>query len=194
MKNIFKTTALLGLLTLGATSCNKTLDELTVNENKPNSVPASLLLTGVLNDAYEAPNGSYETWNQYYLNNYDYYGNNRYDFGSGTAFYTTLKNVGLMEQQALAAGSPATNPYAALGNFFRAYLYTRMSLQMGDVSQSQALLGLENLTPAYDAQKAVFVQAFKWLESANTDLGTLIAGGTTTVSGDIYFGGDLKQW
>lgn len=194
MKNILKTTALLGLLALGATSCNKTLDELTVNENKPNAVPASLLLTGVLNDAYEAPNGSYETWNQYYLNNYDYYGNNRYDFGSGTAFYTTLKNVGLMEQQALAAGSPATNPYAALGNFFRAYLYTRMSLQMGDVSQSQALLGLENLTPTYDAQKAVFVQAFKWLESANTDLGTLIASGTTTVSGDIYFGGDLKQW
>jgi hypothetical protein len=194
MKNIFKTAALLGLLTLGATSCNKTLDELTVNENKPNAVPASLLLTGVLNDAYEAPNGQFETWNQYYLNNYDYYGNNRYDFGSGTAYYTTLKNVGLMEQQALAAGSAATNPYAALGSFFRAYLYTRMSLQMGDVPLSQALLGLDNLTPAYDSQKAVFVQAFKWLENANTDLGTLIAGGTTTVAGDIYYGGDLRKW
>ena len=194
MKNIFPTAVLLGLLTLGATSCNKTLDELTVNENKPNAVPAALLLTGVLNDAYEAPNGSYEVWDQYYLNNYDYYGNNRYDFGSGTAYYTTLKNVGLMEQQALAAGSPAVNPYAALGNFFRAYLYTRMSLQLGDVALSQALLGLENLTPAYDSQKAVFGQAFQWLESANADLGALIAGGTTTVNGDIYFGGDLRKW
>jgi hypothetical protein len=194
MKNIFQTTALLGLLALASTSCNKTLDELTVNENKPNAVPAALLLTGVLNDAYEAPNGQFETWDQYYLNNYDYYGNNRYDFGSGTAYYTTLKNVGLMEQQALAAGSAAVNPYAALGNFFRAYLYTRMSLQMGDLPQSQALLGGENLTPAYDAQKAVFVQSFKWLESANADLTTLIASGTTTVSGDIYYGGDLRQW
>jgi hypothetical protein len=194
MKNIFPTAALLGLLTLGATSCDKTLDELTINENKPNAVPASLLLTGVLNDAYEAPNSQFETWNQYYLQNYDYYGNNRYDFGSGTAYYTTLKNVGLMEQQALAAGSPATNPYAALGNFFRAYLATRMSLQMGDVPLSQALLGLDNLTPAYDSQKAVFVQAFKWLETSNTDLTTLIAAGTTTVNGDIYFGGDLRKW
>lgn len=194
MNNYLKTSVLLGLLALGTTSCTKTLDELTVNENKPNAVPASLLLTGVLNDAYEAPNGQFETWNQYYLNNYDYYGNNRYDFGSGTTYYTTLKNVGLMEQQALAAGSPATNPYAALGSFFRAYLYTRMSLQMGDVAQSQALLGGENLTPAYDDQKAVFVQAFKWLESANTDLGALIASGTTTVNGDIYYGGDLRQW
>ncbi|MGI4738664.1 MAG: SusD/RagB family nutrient-binding outer membrane lipoprotein [Janthinobacterium lividum] len=194
MKNSLKTGGLLLGLALATTSCNKTLDELTLNENKPNSVPASLLFTGILNDAYEAPNGQYETWNQYYLNNYDYYGNNRYDFGSGTAYYTTLKNVGLMEQQALAAGSPATNPYEALGNFFRAYLFARMSLQTGDIPASQALLGLDNLTPAYDSQKAVFVQAFKWLESANTDLGTLIAGGTTTVNGDIYYGGDLKQW
>ena len=44
-----------------------------------------------------------------------------------------------MEQQALAAGSPAVNPYEALGNFFRAYLYTRMSLELGDLPQSQAL-------------------------------------------------------
>ena len=194
MKNSLPIAAILGLLTLGATSCNRTLDELTVNDNKPNAVPAALLLTGVLNNVYEAPNSQFEVWNQYYLHNYDYYGNNRYDFGSGTAYYTTLKNVGLMEQQALAVGSPAVNPYAALGNFFRAYLFTRMSLQMGDVAQSQALLGGENLTPAYDPQKAVFVQAFKWLETANTDLGALIAGGTTTVNGDIYHGGDLRKW
>ena len=194
MKTLLKTGALLGVLLLAATSCTKTLDELTVNENKPNAVPASLLLTGILTNAYEAPNGQYEAWDQYYLNNYDYYGNNRYDFGSGTVYYTTLKNVGLMEQQALAAGSPATNAYGALGNFFRAYLYTRMSLQLGDVPLSQALLGGDNLTPAYDPQKAVFVQSFKWLESANADLTTLLAGGTTTVSGDIYFGGDLRKW
>ncbi|GAA4499424.1 SusD/RagB family nutrient-binding outer membrane lipoprotein [Hymenobacter ginsengisoli] len=194
MKNIVKTGGLLIGLALSTTSCNKTLDELTLNENKPNNVPASLLFTGILNDAYEAPNGQYEAWDQYYLNNYDYYGNNRYDFGSGTTYYTTLKNVGLMEQQALAAGSPAVNPYEAMGNFFRAYLYTRMSLEMGDIPQSQALQGLDALTPVYDQQKAVFVQAFKWLESANADLTTLIAGGTTTLSGDIYFGGDLRKW
>lgn len=194
MKNIVKTGGLLIGLALATTSCNKTLDELTLNENKPNNVPAALLFTGILNDAYEAPNGQYEAWDQYYLNNYDYYGNNRYDFGSGTTYYTTLKNVGLMEQQALAAGSPAVNPYEAMGNFFRAYLFTRMSLEMGDIPQSQALQGLDGLTPVYDPQKAVFVQAFKWLESANADLTTLIAGGTTTLSGDIYFGGDLRKW
>ena len=194
MKNILKTCALPVLLALTTTGCNKTLDELTVNENKPNSVPASLLFNGILNDAFEAPNGQYEAVDQYYLNNYDYYGNNRYDFGSGADYYTTLKNVGLMEQQALTAGSPAVNPYEALGNFFRAYLYTRMSLEMGDIPQSQALQGLNGLTPAYDTQKTVFVQAFKWLESANTDLTTLITGGSPGLENDIYFNGDLKKW
>jgi hypothetical protein len=194
MKKYLKTYAFLGLLSLTATSCNKTLDELTFNENKPNAVPASLLFTGVLNDSYEAPNGQYEAWDQYYLNNYDYYGNNRYDFGGGTVYYTTLKNVDLMAAQAQKEAAPAPLVYGALSNFFRAYLYTRMSLEMGDVPQTQALQGLSGLTPAYDSQKAVFVQAFKWLESANTDLGTAITGGATTVAGDIYFGGDLRRW
>jgi hypothetical protein len=194
MKKYLTTYALLGLLALTATSCNKTLDELTVNENKPNAVPASLLFTGILNDAYEAPNGQNEAWDQYYLNNYDYYGNNRYDFGSGAVYYTTLKNVDLMVAQAQKEAAPAPLAYGALGNFFRAYLYTRMSLEMGDVPQTQALQGLDALTPAYDSQKAIFMQAFKWLESANTDLGTLVASGAPAIKGDIYFGGNLKQW
>ena len=197
MKNFLKSGGLLGLLTLAlatATSCTKSFDELTVNASKPNSVPADLLLNGILNESFEEPNGQYEIWNQYYLYNYDYYGDNRYDFGSGATYYTTLKNVGLMEQQALAAGQPAVNPYSALGNFFRAYLFTRMSLEMGDIPQSEALKGLEALTPVYDPQQDVFKQSFAWLEQSNADLGALIAGGSPAVGGDIYFNGDLKQW
>ncbi len=194
MKNLIKKCLVPALLALTTTGCNKTFDELTLNNNKPNNVPASLLFSGVLNDAFEAPNSQYEAWNQYYLNNYDYYGNNRYDFGSGKTYYTTLKNVGLMESQARGAGSPAVNPYEALGNFFRAYLFTRMNLEMGDIPQSQALQGLAAPTPQYDTQKATFTQAFAWLESANADLSALIAGGSPGLTGDIYFNGDLKKW
>jgi len=63
------------------------------------------------------------------------------------------------------------------------------------------LKGLPNLTPKYDTQKAVMVQALAWLESANSDLGQLVQnpslGGTglgATLGGDIYFGGDLTKW
>lgn len=194
MNNLIKTGGLLLGLALATTGCNKTFDELTQNVNKPNAVPAGLLLNGVLNDAFEEPNSQSEIWDQYYIYNYDYYGDNRYDFGAGRTYYTTLKNVDLMEEQAKVAGLPTVNAYSALANFFRAYLFTRMSLNMGDIPQSDALKGLASLTPAYDPQKAVFVQAFKWLEQSNADLGALIAGGAPAVSGDIYFEGDLKQW
>ena len=69
-----------------------------------------------------------------------------------------------------------------------------MSLEEGDIPLTQALQGLQNLQPAYDTQKSVMIQCLAWLETANANLTTLIAAGTTTVNGDIYFNGDLTKW
>jgi hypothetical protein len=35
--------------------CSKSFEDLNVNENKPTTVPPSLLLNGILNDMYEGP-------------------------------------------------------------------------------------------------------------------------------------------
>ncbi len=176
------------------TSCKKSFDSLYQNPNKPSSVPASLLLNGVLNDMYDAPYTMKERWCQYYCCNYDYYGNNRYDFGSGDNYFSTLKNVTKMEEEALNSGLPEVNPYRAMANFFKAYFFTQMSFQMGDIPMTQALQGLTNLTPVYDAQKDVFLQAFKWLDSANAEMGSLISAGNLSMAGDIYFNNDLSKW
>lgn len=194
MKNINKIVLLLLVTVFSTTSCRKSFEDLVPNNNVPTTVPASLLLQGVVTNLSDGPDGQYEIWNQYHLYNYDYYGNNRYDFGTGTFYYTTLNNVMLMEAAAVKAGSPAVNGYSALGQFFRAYFYYKMTMQMGDIPLSQALQGTAKLTPAYDTQKAVFVQILKWLETSNTDLTTVIGAGTTAVDGDIYFGGDLTKW
>jgi hypothetical protein len=175
-------------------SCKKSMGDLYSNPNKPTSVPASLVLNGVLNDMYDAPYGDYEKWSQYYLINYDYYGNNRYDFGSAAMYYSTLKNVVKMEEEAINAGNDVVNPYSALGKFFRAYFFTKMSLQLGDIPMNEALKGSENLTPVYDSQKEVFIQSFKWLDSANNDIASLIAKGEAPFAGDIYFSGSLAHW
>ncbi len=206
------------LMLLTVSSCKKSFEDLTKNPNVPLSVPASLLLNGVLNDLPDLPDGAYASSNQngvvykgtsnkdeilcqYYIYNYNYYGNNTYDFDSNADYYATLKNVMLMEGQAAASGGAAVNPYEALGKFFRAYFFTKMSLERGDIPMTEALKGLSNLTPKYDSQKAVMAQSLTWLESANTDLTQLIAnpstGGTglgATLGGDIYFGGDLTKW
>jgi hypothetical protein len=194
MKKIFKFCVLPLCLALSATGCKKSFDELAVNNNVPNNVPASLLFNGVLNSLVDFPDSESEIFSQYYLYNYDYYGNNRYDFGGGDNYYNTLKNVLAMEQQAAVAGLPAVNQYSAAGKFFRAYFFSKMSLEMGDIPMSQALKGKDGLTPAYDSQKDVMKQSLTWLEEANTDITAVIAKGGSTLTGDIYLNGDLAKW
>ena len=177
-----------------STGCTKTFSDLNQNSNKPTSVPPSLLFTGVLVDMHDEPGGSSEIYGQYYIYNYDYYGNNQYNFGSGSNFYGTLSNVLKMEDAALQAGNPTVNSYSAIGKFLRAYLFTKMSLQMGDIPMSQALQGAANLNPAYDAQKNVFKTALALLDTANTNIASLITKGGYTLDGDIFYGNDLKKW
>lgn len=194
MKKIFRFYVLPVLMVLTVNSCQKNFEGDTQNMNVPTSVPASLLLNGILNNMVDFPDGADEIWDQYYIYNYNYYGNNQYSFGPGDNYYSTLKNVIAMENQALVAGQPALNGYSALGKFFRAYFFSKMSLEEGDIPMTDALQGLKNLTPKYDTQKAVMIQCLAWLESANSDLATLIAQGGNTVSGDIFFNGDLTHW
>jgi hypothetical protein len=195
MKKLIYTAIILVSLTALISSCKKSFDELRQNPNKPTDVPPSLLFNGILNSLYNGPDGSNEKWCQYYCENYDYYGNNRYDFGAGTNYYSTLNSVLKMEEEAAKAGAnPELNPYAALGKFFKAYFFTKMSLSMGDIPMKDALLGAENLTPAYDTQKDVFKQSFLWLDSANNELATLITNANTTLAGDIYLGNNLSAW
>lgn len=195
MKKIIKFPILLLIVAFAFTSCEKSFNEvIKSNPNQPTNVPPSLLLNGIENNLYSAPYGNEEKWSQYFLINYDYYGNNRYDFGSGADYYTTLKNVVQMEAEAKNLGLPEVNPYSALGKFFRAYFFSLMSLEMGDLPMTEALQGVANLTPAYDSQKAIFQQSFTWLEAANTDLAALIAAGDNSLTNDIYFGNDLTKW
>ncbi|MEX6690630.1 SusD/RagB family nutrient-binding outer membrane lipoprotein [Danxiaibacter flavus] len=183
------------LIIMIGTGCKKSFDTLNQNPNKPTSVPSSLLLNGILNDIYDGPAGDYEKWGQYFLQNYDYYGNNKYEFGSGADYYATLRNVIKMEEEAVKSGLPAGNAYEAMAKFLKAYLFVKMSLEMGDLPMNNALRGSADLTPVYNTQKEVFQQAFVWLDSANLQLGKLVAAGETSLSGDIYFSdNNIAHW
>lgn len=192
--NITRYIPVLAVALLAATGCKKSFDDMNRNENKPVSVPASLLLNGILYNMYDAPSNMKERWSQYYCCNYDYYGNNRYDFGSGDNNYATLKNVVKMQEEALKVGAAELNPYSALAKFFKAYFFTKMSLAMGDLPMTEAIQGATNLTPAYDGQKKVFQQSLLLLDSANTSLAQLIAANDASLDGDFYYGNKLTKW
>ncbi|MBD2753543.1 SusD/RagB family nutrient-binding outer membrane lipoprotein [Spirosoma validum] len=185
-------------LGLTLTGCEKPFDQLEQDPNRPTSAPASLVFNGVLNSMYSVAGGGgwndSQRYNQFYASNYNYYATNDYAWTSTDLYYTTLKNVVKMEEEAKKAGLPDVNAYSALGKFFRAYFFENMTKRVGDVPLTEALLGLDNQTPKYNAQKDVYVQILKWLDDANTDLTTLIAKADNNLTGDIYVGNSLTKW
>ncbi len=195
------------LVGLTLTGCEKPFDQLQQDPNRPTSAPPSLIIQGIENDMYAgsgdpsgyngvtgSPWGPEQRYNQFYASNYNYYATNDYAWTSTSLYYTTLKNVVRMETEAKATGQPDVNPYSALGKFFRAYFFENMTKRLGDIPMTDALKGLDNLSPKYDTQKSVYVQVLAWLDGANADLTTLIAQNNNNLAGDIYLGNSLTQW
>jgi hypothetical protein len=191
-----KSVMIIAVIVLFVVSCSKKYDELEINPNLPENVPAALVLNGVEASiaAYQRPWNLEQRWSQFACCNYNYYGNQEYNWGGATLFYTTLKNVIKMEEEALKGGAKNVNPYAAIGKFLRAYFFYEMTMRVGDLPMTQALLGIENLTPEYNTQKEVFIQVLKWIESANADFAALINSSDNSLSGDFYFNNDLSKW
>jgi hypothetical protein len=189
----FKFSILFFTVVIAMAGCKK-FEDLEKDPNRSTSVPASLVLRGILADMYESPWSQEQRWNQFWCINYNYYGTNEYWLGSATLNYSTLENVVKMEDEAKKQGLAAKNQYSALGKFFRAYFFSQMSLKVGDIPMTEALQGAANAAPKYDKQADVFKQCIAWLDEANSDLSDLIAQGNITASGDFFFNGDLAKW
>jgi hypothetical protein len=219
LKNIF-------LLLTGAlviVSCNKQVTADQPNPNNPTSVTPQLIL-GTILTSMSGLSGSGGTgslggiqswdyvqqWNQYHCQNFSYSGNNIYSWVQSTKkdqvantaagpfnSYLVLKNELQMENAINARGGSKVNPYEAIGRFVKAYYYYNMTSLMGDVPLTQAL-GTSQ-TPSYTPQEQVYVYVLNQLDSANSDLATLIANSDNTLSvggtaQDIYYGGNLTKW
>jgi len=181
-------------IVLFTSSCKKDFDSLQTDPNRATSVPANLILNGILTDMYQSPFSPTQRWNQFYACNYAYYGDQQYtwsDVSYGT--YNTLKNVTKMEEEA-SKSVTSPNPYTALGKFFRAYLFYNLTMQTGDIPVSEALKSLANISPKYDSQKDVFKQILNWLEEANTEIGSQLSKGGYLLSSDFYYKNDLYKW
>ena len=188
-------------------SCNKQIQEKQVNPNNPTSVPPNLILGTILTDiSGTGSNGNLgginswdnvQDWNQYHCQNYDYYGNNIYSWSNGSFDpYLAIKNVIQMEKEASSRGATKVNPYEAVGRFVRAYYYYNLTSLFGDVPLTEALQAPANSTPAYTPQEQVFQYVLNELDSANTNMATLISknDNSLTAGRDIYYGGDLSKW
>jgi hypothetical protein len=213
---------LTGVLVL-STGCKKQIDDKINNPNNPTTVPPQLVLGTVLT-AMSGVNGSSSIgslggvnswdnvgdWNQYHCQNYNYYGNNIYSWTNNStetdnqpntsegpfSSYLVLKNVVQMEEAVLAIGGAKVNPYEAIGRFIKAYYFYNMTSLMGDVPLTQALQAPAIATPSYTPQEQVYAYVLNQLDSANSDLASLIGSQDKSLSSsqDIYYAGDLTKW
>lgn len=181
------------LLVVTLVGCNK-FEEFEKNPNLPGEVPPSLIFTNVINGMIYNPWSDVQRWNQFWCSNYAYYDDQEYDWTTTSFNYSNLNNVKQMVAEATRIGLPENNAYSALAKFFNAYYFVDMSMRLGDIPLTDALKGLDNTTPSYDTQKAVFVQALKWLEESNSDLQKLVDVNDKTLAGDFMLDNDLVKW
>lgn len=193
MKRILTKSTLFFLVFLIASSCLK-YDDLRENPNDPTSVAPSLLFTNVIPGTSSAFSGTYRH-SQYHNEIAADLGVSppvNYRYGSASFSYGTLRDIDKMVEEAAVVGA---DQYIIMAKFLRAYYYIEMTRRVGDIPLSEAMHGADNPTPRYDAQKSVYLQCLNWLDQANDELGGFIAANPgIAIDGDIYYGGDLKQW
>lgn len=195
MKAIKITGLFLLFVSMTQLSCKK-FDDLRKDPSAIINAAPKLVFTGILLDLVqsEGPWGQDQRNNQFMVLNEPYYGGQYYDWITGSyTNYTYLQNVGRLEIEAQKTGTTGA-PYLALAKFFRAYFFANMTTMFGDIPMTEALNGATSkvFTPKYDTQHDVYMQCFKLLDDANTQLASLKSNGK--VDGDFFYNGDLSKW
>lgn len=200
-KSSYILVALIGLLLV---SCTKDFEELNTNPNAPGEVEPSLLLRQVIYDYGEQM--SYEGFvagnllGQYFtaidFNLFDRHRLSDPQFGGNPwpVLYDNLRNNELILQRAQNETVYAVYEGPAL--IMKAYITATLTDIYGDIPYGEALQAKTgNITPAYDAQEAIY-------RAANGILANLDAGieaiqnydGAGVLEGDILYNGNLASW
>ena len=108
--------------------------------------------------------------------------------GYWTGYFTgPLRDIQTVIDKGVETGSPNTE---AVGRIWKAWIYHIITDLWGDVPYSEAL-DIENFTPVYDTQQAIYAAMLSELTAA---AGQLIDGGTGFGAGDLLYGNDFAAW
>ena len=186
MKNIKKYLSIL-VMALLFNACHN-LDEINDNPNYVNETHPQLLLTEIASNAFQVE-GTRALYASRMIiqtgeeNNYQFY-----KWGNGSfAPYNELRQVTKMIEEAQRIEN---SNYVAIGKFFRAYYFYKLSLSFGDIPYSEALAGeTGNYQPGYDSQERVFAGIINELDEAAG-----LINDNETIDGDIIYNGNPINW
>lgn len=204
MKNIkyFKVLAFVLVILFTGVSCDNGFEDLALNPNAPNDVPARLVLSGAQVDlsyvtSYQMGinyiglwvqhhgSGAYPDEDQYSprLNDINVYWNNIYD-NSMRDFKQILNATevtGVANEQ-------------AVGMIMASYGFMTLTDVWGDIPYTDALNGSDGvLTPEFDTQQTVYAGIIDDLDAA-ADLIDLTSDKGFGSDSDLIYGGNMDSW
>ena len=193
------------LLVVGLGSCTDDFEEINTNPNNPVEVPTSFLITQSERNLAELILGEGTTLvgtigSHYiqHLSQTQYTDVTRYNnirtsfYGFYTGGLEDLENIiqlnSLEEIPPIVATVGPSANQIALAKIMQSWTYLSMTDVWGDIPYTEALQGLENLSPRYDEQETIY----RGVISTLVEAGDMIVEGS--VSGDIIYNGDMELW
>lgn len=170
-----------------------------VDPNNPTQVPVSGFMTDAINWMPTLESSSVGLYYAQYWSSTRYteesrYSTTQFDF---TSIYSgPLNNLQKVielntdpETAAFAAQSGSNANQIAVARILKAYFFLHATDRWGDLPYTEALKGVDNLTPAYDTQSAIYSALFEELDNV---IGEFDNG--PGPAGDILYNGDISKW
>lgn len=192
--------ALLVGMVLGLGACNDTLTEANVNPNAPTDVGAEFLLPQAIRSGVEQTWGSFPMLSHTAIWAYQavqiQYPDEEEGIvrpGSIQGFWDGYYSGPLTDIQTVVDKGAETGrgKVEGVGRIWKAWLFHLVTDRWGDVPYSEALLGAENTTPAYDPQQQIYQDLIQELTEGASLVGS---GGLGFGSGDILYGDNMDAW
>ncbi|MEH6679832.1 MAG: SusD/RagB family nutrient-binding outer membrane lipoprotein [Sediminicola sp.] len=198
MKKIdtIKTLFAFATILLTALGCTDDFEEINTNPNYTENAGPNLLLPGVLRQmAYNWGNQGWEegfTVTQY-ASRLQFTSGDRYNWSpTGNPYddaYDALRDV-----ENIIRGTKENadqQNYYGVALIVKSWIYSYLTDAYGDVPYTDATKGLseDNITPAFTEQSVIYDGLL-----ADLKLGSDLLAGTSNISGDILYGGDVQKW
>ena len=198
MKNTIKYFGILALSIGLLNSCeNVDFGDENTNPNQPSKASTAALLTNAMRSL---PGHVSEVegnmWVQY-ISQITYTEGSRYgtEQWSYDGWYNgALKDIQEVidlntEDAASYTNGGTTANQIAVAKILKAYYIQFITDTWGMVPFSEALLGVDNITPAFDTQEAIYTSGFALIDEALASMNT-----SGTLNGDILFSGNMNEW
>ena len=195
------------ILVLGVTFGCQDFEDWNIDEKNPSSVPANYLLTSAEKDLFTRMSSTSVNYNIFklfaqYWNETQYTDEVNYnirgrDIGGGFFLYlyrdilNDLREAQQLIDEDASLNANLKSTQSGVVEVLQVYTWHVLVDTYGYIPYSEALMGVENLTPVYDEDSVIYVDLFTRLDKA---IQMLSADSESFGAADLIYNGSTAQW